>query len=211
MIKAFTQARIRGTMEAELNKYIAVDPWEEDARIPDTKDKMERATIKIKKNLNYIRHFIEDQQFTDLKNELKTFEWNWKFANETRIESEMRPRDTHFDKDAIINLTHIEIPEDTKMVASWGKKFAFPTDIWNDIELITEVDTMIENKMATVLWQEAKKRSSIMIDRQKKIRNRNDKKAWLKNNGIVRLNVRMSKCSTRITNVNFVLRILRNQ
>lgn len=179
MVKSFTQARIRGTLEADLNWYTATDPWGENKHIPETMNKMEIATTKIKKYLNYIKHYIEEQQFIDLKRELREFEWDWKILNGTKIEKAMRPKGIRIDRDAAINLTDIQIPEDTEMVAAWGKKFAFPTDIWDDINFITEVDTMIENKMPTVLWQEAKKRSSIMMDRHKKERNRNITKSWL--------------------------------
>lgn len=166
-------------MRADLNGYLAVDPWKEDRRIPDLEQKIEVTTTKIKRQLNYIRHFIEDQQFTNLKAELGDFEWNWRFLRETEIEKTMRPSGIQTDMEAVINLTEVEIPEDTRMVVAWGKKFAFPTDIWDDVELITEVDSMIERKMSTLLWQEAKKRGSIMIDRQRKRRDRNDKKSWL--------------------------------
>lgn len=156
-----------------------MDPWKEDKRISDIEGKMKETTNGIKTLLNYVRHFINENEFTELKNELKEFEWKWKFTKEAEIEESMRPHGIHMDTEAIINLTEIHIPMDTLMVLSWGKKFSFPTDILNDIEIITEIDTMIENKMPTVLWQEAKKRSSIMIDRFKKKRNKNDKKSWL--------------------------------
>lgn len=63
---------------------------------------------------------------------------------ESQIEKDYRPVSVRFDKDAIINLTKLIVPEDILLVLSFGPKFCFPPG--NKIEhIIRFLDYFIEH------------------------------------------------------------------
>lgn len=179
IVKIFGLAKTRGHQSATLNELTAKDQWKEEFTTINAMEHIELTTTRMKKALNYVKLFVTEPEFTELKTEVREFEWKSKYDMETIIEGKLRPPNVRLDETAIVNCTNKNIPDDMKMVVSWGKKFAFPTDIIDSIGLITELDTLIENKIPTLMREEAKKLSSIMINEHGKRRCTSDRKTWL--------------------------------
>lgn len=95
------------------------------------------------------------------------------------IELKLRPPHTHLDETAIINYTQVHIPEDIKMVLSWGRKFVFPSDKMSPTNFIPEIDALIDHRLPTVLQNEAKRVSAIIMQRHAK-RNHRETDVWLR-------------------------------
>lgn len=101
-------------------------------------------------------------------------------SKERDIEREYRPSDIVFNKEALYNLTDVDIPEDVQIGLSFGHKFLFPyacTDK-NMCEILAQLDLTIEQSIPDLKQLCATLEICNILRKQSRIQN-DKNKAWL--------------------------------
>lgn len=99
---------------------------------------------------------------------------------ERKIEMEFRPVNAVFDKQALVNISNVSIPEDIQLILSFGPKFVFPQkiDMNNIINIVTNTADCFDRNLPIETSNEAYKQASIQLKAYMK-KYYNDKDRWL--------------------------------
>lgn len=184
MIRVFSTAMEWGRAEADYGAERARDPWKEGctttrarAACKDIGKGFRNANDKLKRDLHAWTGQKDEQELMD--REARTMYLQERNMREEAIEKELRPFTPCFDEKAVHNTTHLEIPADILMALSWGPKFIFPTDIFNDIQKIPRLENMMKNRFSPLMTDEAMKHISNIIWRKKKMKETTSTNTWL--------------------------------
>lgn len=150
-------------MVAMLHELMASDPWKDGYATRKTIRDISEVNSQVRDMKDYVKGVTNDVNYRLFEDELKNFEWNEKFVAEKHIERKLRPANVLGDLSALVNLTEYSIPDDIQLVMTWGPRFAFPSNVLDIPELVTELDSAIENKIPILLREQAKKLSAIQI------------------------------------------------
>lgn len=126
-----------------------------------------------------LRNSLPTIEWNTMKQEMSNFFWMGRNEIETPKEKELRPTFIRMDKRAVHNLTTLEIPEDVLLALSWGPKFVFPVCKMNKMKTIPMLENMVANKFTPAIGEEAMKRASIILTRNKKDKTTTDRVHWL--------------------------------
>lgn len=134
-----------GYHRAKLNWQICIDP---DFLLKKTVKKR-RLILKTKKRIDVLaeslKTMLNEDEFSQLLNECNLLETESRDSKESGIEIQHRPPNLTINKNAIFNMTSIEIPEDILIGLSFGYKFLFPYACTkgNMCEILAQLDLTV--------------------------------------------------------------------
>lgn len=150
---------------ATLHRLMATDPWKNEYATRKVTKDISSINVRMHGLKDYVRAHVDVVSFGLFEKEVECFEWEENFSAETAIEMKLRPSNVCGDVSAIVNLTEWPIPDDIQLVLTWGPRFAFPNNVLDIPELITDLDAAIENRIPVLCQDQAKKLSSIQISK----------------------------------------------
>ncbi|RYE27225.1 MAG: hypothetical protein EOP45_01905 [Sphingobacteriaceae bacterium] len=130
---------------ASIHTNITIAGFNNPQLIPALKSRMTNNKRKIMKLRNEILTSYPNER--DLLNTFMDLTWTDFLENEeARIEKSYRPNNVYIDKSAVVNLTHIEPPEDILFILSAGPRFCFPPEntLKNTVAFLADACTHLE-------------------------------------------------------------------
>lgn len=174
MIKILRGAIKIGEEMAATNIEMAKYPWKQ-----DNKATIQKLDSRIHKLMRNETEMFSKNEIAQITCEAKRSTLERKELIETGFERKYRPANAQIDKTAVINLTKTPLPEDVEMVLSWGPKFVFPSSKLDLPMVITELDTIMANKLEPLFYEQAVKLTAIQLRKYQKKKNITDREIWL--------------------------------
>lgn len=169
-----------GYHRAELNWQFCIDP---DTQLRET-IKKRKLVLKTEKRIaifmENLRITLSDDEFAQLSIECDSFELQSRNTREREIECQYRPSDVVFNKNAVHNMTNVEIPEDILIGLSFGYKFLFPYACTKHrmCEILAQLDLTITQAIPDLKQLETTMDISRILRNESRIQNDNNK-IWL--------------------------------
>lgn len=116
-----------GELNAKLNWKLCADIDAQNKETKHIKKIIKSTNGHIEKKLSFLNVFCTDEQIAKVRSECAEFHNTYKESYEKWTEEINRPHGIIMDETAIVNLTDKAIPNDIKLVLSFGPKFVFPT------------------------------------------------------------------------------------